>query len=129
MSLERLAHRRGIRDVRLHKGVARIGPKVGQRVQVPGVGEFVHIDDRVRRVPQQVTNEVGADEARAASDNNVHRRICRWPQQGTKRAKGSLVILSNQIAPIPVERSVEALLNTVSRPVAQQPARLVDVRL
>ena len=58
VSLEHVAHRCGVGDVRLQKEVPRTGLNVRQRVQVPGIGEFVHVDNRVRRVQQEMTHEV-----------------------------------------------------------------------
>jgi hypothetical protein len=56
-----------IGDVALHEHVVRISAEVCQRLQVPGVGERIEVD-HAQTVRDRLTDEIGADEAGAASD-------------------------------------------------------------
>ena len=69
-----VAHDLAVADVALEKRVARVVLEIGQVGGIPRVGQLVEIDDAVVRVRRQdVADEVGADEAASAGDQQLHR--------------------------------------------------------
>jgi len=65
----------GVADVSLREDVARIVREVGEIGGVTGVGEQVEVDDLAERragLGEALTNEIAADEAAAASDEEIH---------------------------------------------------------
>ena len=68
--LEQLLPQAGVADIALNKHMARILGQRGQVGQVARVGELVEVDDRLIMVGQPVEYEIGANEARAAGDQN-----------------------------------------------------------
>jgi len=69
------AHRLAIADVRVHEDVARAagGRDILQARRIAGVGERVEVDDpaRIPGLGEDVADEVRADEAGAAGDEEV----------------------------------------------------------
>ncbi len=69
---EKPAHQAGVADIAMDETVAGIGGDVGQIGQIAGIGQLVQIDDADISLPvQQITNEIGPDEA--ASPGNQQR--------------------------------------------------------
>ena len=65
----------GIADVAVRENVARVGREIGEVGGVAGVGEGVEVDElRERRAGFQeaLADEVGADKAGTAGDEEVH---------------------------------------------------------
>src|SRR5215470_6215837 len=70
----RVTHDLGVADVALDERVARVALEIGQVGGISRVGQLVEIDDAVVRVRgEDVADEVGADEAAAAGDQELHR--------------------------------------------------------
>lgn len=70
---EKLINCSAVGDIATDKLIAGIIRKIGQVFRVGGVGELVEIKDfDVRATRQQVTDEVGTDEACAARDEDLH---------------------------------------------------------
>ena len=64
-----------VADVALDEDVARITLQGGEVLEVAGVGQRVEVDDRFIRLRQPVEDEIAADEAGAAGDeNHLHGR-------------------------------------------------------
>ena len=59
-----------VADVALNEVVAGIGLEAGQRLGIARVGQLVQIENRLVTLREPVEDEIGADEARAASDEN-----------------------------------------------------------
>ena len=70
MLCQQAGQQSAVTNIALHKGVARIALQAGQSFRVARVGEFVEVDDRLLRTSQPVENEIGADEAGAASNED-----------------------------------------------------------
>ena len=70
---QQLRHQRAVADVALHEDMARVALQRGQVFQVAGVGQLVEVDDGLVGLGQPVENEIAADEAGAAGDENGHR--------------------------------------------------------
>jgi len=67
---EQFADQGAVADVALDEDVALVAVQAGEVLQVAGVGEFVEIEDRLVVLSQPVEDEVRADEAGAAGDEN-----------------------------------------------------------
>ena len=69
-----------ITDIAAHEAVARVAFHIAQVVQVAGVGELVQVDHVVVVLRQHVADEVAADEAGAAGDEQgswrSHQGMC-----------------------------------------------------
>ena len=88
--LDDVAHELGVADVAVHERQPLVRHHVGEVLDVARVRERVERDDVVRRLRQQVADEVRRDEAGAAGDENsfaqsssaiVYRGLpstCRW---------------------------------------------------
>ena len=62
-----------VADVALDENVARVALQGGEVLEVAGVGQRVEIDDRLIGLGQPVEDEVAADEAGSAGDEDrVH---------------------------------------------------------
>src|SRR3954451_2077 len=98
--LDDVAHELGVADVAVDERQALVRHHVGEVLDVAGIGQRVERDDVVRRVRQQVADEVRRDEAGAAGDENlfqissaiVYRGLpstCRWilPRYSPTRAR------------------------------------------
>ncbi len=59
---------------RVHEGVARAVGDVGEVLLAPGVGELVEDDDLVAVLGDALADEVRADEAGPAADEQLHWR-------------------------------------------------------
>ena len=70
-ALEHLAHLRRIGDVRAHERVARIVRHRRERIQIARIGELVDHQHLMVGLADDVANHRGADEARAAGDQNA----------------------------------------------------------
>ena len=70
MGREQALDQRAVADVAAHEDVARIGVERLQVLGVAGVGERVQVDDRLVAPGEPVEDEVGADEAGAAGDQD-----------------------------------------------------------
>ena len=68
---QRLADGACVTDIAALKLVARIRRNGRQRGQIAGVGELVEDENAMRRFANEPTNHRGADEARAAGDENA----------------------------------------------------------
>src|SRR5574344_1119776 len=68
-----------VANVPLHKEVARIALQAVQVVQVACVGELVQIEHRLVAVRQPVQNEIGANKACAACNQNHGFPWMVWP--------------------------------------------------
>jgi hypothetical protein len=73
---DRRLHRRWIGDVAQQEAVAAILGDVGKVVEIAGVGQLVETNDLIARRPQQMMNEVRADESGPAGDEDLHRVPC-----------------------------------------------------
>ena len=74
---EELGHEGGVTDIAMGEDIARVGCEVGQIGGIAGVSEGVEVDEfRERRAlfEETLTDEVGADKAGAAGDEEVHAR-------------------------------------------------------
>ncbi len=75
VAVHRLTHGITVTDVALDEGVAIVVGDVGQRREVARVGQGVEVGDPdVVGHPERVADEVGADEARSAGDEDSHGR-------------------------------------------------------
>ncbi len=70
MQGEQRVDARAVADVAADEDVPRVAPERFQAAEVAGVGELVEIDDGLGRARQPFQNEVGADEAGSAGDEN-----------------------------------------------------------
>ncbi len=70
-----------VADVAVDELVAGVGLDVAQVLEVPGVGQLVEVDDAdVRVAPEDVADEVAADEAGAPRDEErLAIQICGQP--------------------------------------------------
>lgn len=78
-----VAHGFGIAEVALLKLVARVAVDGGEGLEVTGVGELVEVDELMRGRLQQVVDEVGADKASSASNENFHSPITQTDREAT----------------------------------------------
>ena len=67
---QQTADQLGIADIALHEEVARVVLHCGQSFEVAGVGQLVQVEDGLVVLRQPVENEVAADEAGAACDED-----------------------------------------------------------
>jgi hypothetical protein len=68
-----VADQLGIADVAVHERVARVALEVGEVGRVAGVGQLVEVDDAIVGVlGEDVADEVGSDEPRAAGHQQLH---------------------------------------------------------
>ena len=61
---------RRVADVALHEHIARVPVQTRQRLRVPRIGQLVQIQHRLLRSREPVQNEIGANKAGAARDEN-----------------------------------------------------------
>jgi len=67
---QQAVEQRDVGDVAVHEDVARVALQAVQVVQIARVGELVESDDAFVRLREPVEDEVGADEAGAAGDED-----------------------------------------------------------
>ena len=70
------AHGGGVRNIRLDEVVAGMVLYIGQRGEVAGIGQLVDVDDAPVGGGEQKMHDCGADEARAAGDNDGMFHAC-----------------------------------------------------
>jgi len=70
MLTKQLANQRAVADVTLHKHMARVALQTSQVFQIARVCELVQIEHRLVINTQPVQNEICADEAGAACNQN-----------------------------------------------------------
>ena len=70
--VEDLVDRGAVADVDLEMGVPVAGARLGQRLQIAGVGELVDVGDMPVGVADDVADDRRADEPRAAGDQELH---------------------------------------------------------
>jgi hypothetical protein len=73
-ALHRRRDRVGVLDARVHEAVAGAAGDVGEVLLPPGVGELVEDDDLVAVLGDALADEVRADEAGPAADEQLHWR-------------------------------------------------------
>ena len=63
-----------VTDVRFHEAEVGVLHDALQRGQIAGIGQFVHTDDTIFRVPvQHIENKIAADKSGTAGDDDGHR--------------------------------------------------------
>jgi len=67
---QQAVEQRAVADVALDEDVARIVLERGQGLEIAGVGELVEVDDRFVALGDPVEDEIGADEAGAAGNQD-----------------------------------------------------------
>ncbi len=73
IALEHLAHRRGVRDVGAHEGVAGIVRDGRERIQIARIGELVDDHHVIVGLADDVAHDRRSDEAGTACDENAPR--------------------------------------------------------
>ena len=73
---EQRCHERSVTDVAASANMPRIARGRREVAQIAGVGQRIEIDDRLAFLREPIENEIGADEAGAAGDENHGRREC-----------------------------------------------------
>ncbi len=119
---DKLAHEARVADVTVDEPVARILVHALQVVQIPGVREEIEVDHlHVRALLEEITDEVGADEARSTGDEQSHGSVDRRPGEGTSgrcRTGSSAVSATSRVARYR-DRTVPASVQPVHDVVAQ----------
>ena len=69
--LEHVAHRGRVADVGLHEFIVRLVADGRQRFQIAGVRQLVDVDHGIATTANQAANDGGADEPRAAGDDDL----------------------------------------------------------